>query len=116
MSSLAICPLIRKTVCIRTSFRIALEAQHDLRRTIPSRSHILSHVSSIFLGVNREASSQAEIADFKLAVGVHEEIAWFEIAVEDIGAVDVFEATEDLVDEGLEVGVGQRLAGANDGG
>lgn len=32
-----------------------------------------------------------------------------------VGAVDVFETAEDLVDEGLEVGVGERLAGADDG-
>ena len=32
-----------------------------------------------------------------------------------VGGVDVLEAAEDLVDEGLEVGVGERLAGADDG-
>lgn len=35
--------------------------------------------------------------------------------MEDVGRVYVLEATEDLVDEGLKVCVGERLAGANDG-
>jgi hypothetical protein len=30
--------------------------------------------------------------------------------------MDVFQAAQDLVDEGLEVGVGKRLARSNDGG
>ena len=33
-----------------------------------------------------------------------------------IGRVDVLQAAQDLVDEGLEVGVGEGLAGADDGG
>lgn len=33
--------------------------------------------------------------------------------MEDIGRVDVLETTEGLVQEALEVGVGQRLAGAD---
>lgn len=35
--------------------------------------------------------------------------------MQDIGAVDVLKATENLVDKGLEVGVGQRLARTDDG-
>lgn len=34
--------------------------------------------------------------------------------MQDVRRVDVFEAAEDLVDEGLEVSVGQGLTGTND--
>lgn len=36
--------------------------------------------------------------------------------MEDIRRVDVLQTAEDLVDEGLEVGVGQGLSGTDDGG
>jgi hypothetical protein len=35
--------------------------------------------------------------------------------VEDVCAVDVFQAAEDLVDKGLEMGVCEGLAGTDDG-
>lgn len=34
--------------------------------------------------------------------------------MQDVGAVDVLQATENLVDKGLEVGIGQRLARTDD--
>ena len=30
--------------------------------------------------------------------------------------MDIFQTTKDLIDEGLEMRIGERLAGANDGG
>jgi hypothetical protein len=33
--------------------------------------------------------------------------------VQNVGGVDILETAEDLVNEGLEVGVGKRLAGTN---
>lgn len=36
--------------------------------------------------------------------------------MEDVCRVDILETAQDLVDEGLEVGVGERLARPNDGG
>lgn len=53
-----------------TGFCVALEAQHDFRSTVPSRRNIFGHVSSIFLGVNRESSGQPKITNFQLAVGI----------------------------------------------
>ena len=35
------------------------------------------------------ASCKAEIADLEFAVGVDQKVAWFEVAVEDVGGVDV---------------------------
>jgi hypothetical protein len=98
-----------------TSFGVALEAQHNLRGTIPSRSNIFSHVSGILLRVYAEASSQTKVTNLELAVRVYKQVSGLKIAVEDIGGVDVLQTAQDLVDEGLEVGVCKGLARADDG-
>jgi hypothetical protein len=54
--------------------------------------------------------SQAKVAYFELAVCVDEKIAGLEIAVEHVGTVNVFKPAEGLVEEGLEVCVGERLS------
>jgi hypothetical protein len=62
---------------------------------------------------NRETcapSSKSKVANFELAVCVDEKIAGLEIAVEHIGAVNIFKSAEGLVKEGLEVCVGERLS------
>lgn len=93
-----------------------MEAQHNLRRPIPPRRDIFSHVSRILLRVDREPTSQTEVTDLELTVRIDQQVSGFEISVEDIRRVDVLQTAEDLVDEGLEVGVGQRLSGSDDGG
>ncbi len=99
---------------IRTSFSVALEAQHDFRRSVPPRGDILSHVSSILLWVYAEASRQAKIGNLELAVGVHQKVARLQVTVKYVGAVDVLKTAQYLVDERLEVGVGERLARTDD--
>ena len=101
---------------VRTGFCVALEAQHDLGGAVPSRSDVLGHVARILLRVHGETPGKTKIADLELAVGVDEQVAGLEVTVEDVGRVDVLEAAQDLVDEGLEVCVGEGLAGADDGG
>jgi hypothetical protein len=96
-----------------TSFCVALEAQHNLWSTVPSRSHVFSHVSSIFLGINRETSSKSKVANLQLAISVDQQIARLQITMKDISRVDVFQSAENLVDERLEVGVGEGLAGTD---
>ena len=100
---------------VRTGFCVALEAQHDLGRSVPPSGNVFGHVSCVLLWVHGEAPGQAKVADLELAVGVDEQVAGLEIAVEDVGRVDVLQTAQDLVDEGLEVCVGERLAGADDG-
>lgn len=108
---------VRKTAkSIRTSLGVALEAQHNLGRTVPSGGDIFRHVSGVFLRVDGEATGEAKVANLELAVGVDEQVAGFQVSVQNIGRVNVLEAAEDLVDEGLEVGVGEGLSGANNGG
>lgn len=99
----------------RTSFSIALKTQHNFRRPIPPRRNILGHVSRILLRIHTEASRETKVADLELAVGVDEQVAGLQVTMQHVGAVDVFQAAENLVDEGLEVGVGEGLAGTDDG-
>ena len=99
---------------VRTGFGVVLEAEHDLRRAIPSRGDILGHEPGILLGVDREASREAKVADLELAIRIDQQVARLEIAVQHVGRVDVLESAQDLVDEGLEVGVGEGLPGSDD--
>lgn len=89
-----------------TSFGVALEAQHDLGRTVPSRRDVFRHITSILLRIDRETSSQAEITDLQLAVGVNQEITGLEITMQHVRGVYVLQTAENLVNKGLEVGVG----------
>lgn len=98
-----------------TGFCVALEAQHDFRGSVPSGGDILGHVPRIFLRVHGKAPGQPKVADLEFAVGVDEQVAGLEITVQDVCRVDVLEAAQDLVDEGLEVSVGQGLAGSDNG-
>lgn len=99
-----------------TGFCVLCETEHDLRSSVPSCSDILGlEASSNIVGLVAEATGETEVANLQFAVGIDEQVAGLEIAVQDVGRVDILEAAEDLVDKGLEVGVGQRLATADDG-
>lgn len=102
-------------VALHTCFGIALEAQHDLRRAVPSRCDVLGHVACVLLRVNRESTSQTEVTNLEFAVGIDQQVAGFQITVQNVRRVNILETTENLIDEGLEVGISQRLAGADDG-
>ena len=97
-----------------TRFRVGLEAQHNLRSTIPARSNVFGHIPCILIRVLGEASSETEIANLQFAVGIDQQIAWLQISMEHVGRVDVLQSTENLIDEGLEVRIGKWLSGAND--
>jgi len=98
-----------------TGFGVALEAQHDLRCPIPSCRDILGHVAGVLLWIDREATGETEVTNLELAVGIDEEVARLQITVQHVGGVDVLETAEDLVNEGLEMRIGQGLTGADNG-
>ena len=91
-----------------------MKAQHDLGCAIPSGGNIFRHVACVLFWVHREASCQTKITNFQLTVRVDQEIARLQVSMEDIGRVDVFETTQDLINEGLEVSVGKRLTRPDD--
>lgn len=104
---------IRRVVLTHTSFRVALEREHNLWRTVPSCSYVFRHVPRILLGVDRETSCETEIANLQLAISIDEQISRLQITVKDIGRVNIFQSTQNLVDKGLEVGVGEGLPGTD---
>lgn len=82
---------------------VHLERQHDLGCAVPPSRHIFGHQAG-FLPSGRaglDAPRKAEIAYFQVAVCVEEEIGWFEIAVDNVSAVDGLEGSQGLVDEVL---------------
>jgi len=105
----------KRTMRAHTSFSKALKAQHDLGCPIPPRRDILGHVPRVLLWIHTEASCETEVADLELTVGVDEKIAGLEVTVQHVRTVDVLQTAQDLVDERLEVGVGEGLARADDG-
>jgi len=97
-----------------TSFRITLKRQHNLRRTVPSGGHVLGHIPRILFRIITIPPGEPKITNLEFAICVDEKISGFEVTVQDVCGVDVFEAAEDLVDEGLVVGVSEGLTGADD--
>ena len=89
-----------------TGFCIALEAQHNLWRAIPSRCDVFCHVACVLFGIDGEASCQTKVGNLQLAVGIDEQVTRLQITMKDVGRVDVLETAKYLVNEGLEVGVG----------
>ena len=90
---------------------VVRKAEHDLGGAVPPRRDVLGH-KALLLGLV-EPAREPEIANFELAVRVHEQVARLEVAVEHISRVDIFQAAQRLVDERLEVRVRERLTGTN---
>ena len=55
-----------------TSFCVALEAQHDLRGSVPPSSDVLSHVPRILLWVHGKSSGEPKITDFQFTISIDE--------------------------------------------
>ena len=87
------------------------KAEHDLRRAVPPRRDVLGHEALLLRLI--EPAREPKIADLEFAVRVHEQVSRLEVAVQHVGRVDVFQATQRLVDERLEVRVRERLAGTD---
>lgn len=100
----------------RTRFGVALEAQHDFWSTIPSCRNILGHIASILLWVNRESTSQTKVTNLQLAIRVDQQVTGLQITVQDIRGVNILQTAQDLINEGLEVRIGQGLARTDDSG
>lgn len=58
-------------------------------------------------------TSQAEITDLEIAIGVEEQVGRLEISMENVGRVHGLQGTKGLVDEVLAMVVGQVLCANN---
>ena len=96
-----------------TRFGVTLEAKHDLRCSVPTGGHVLCHETNVRLCIIAKSACESKVANLEFAIGVDQQIARLQVAVKDVGRVDVFEPSADLIDEVLKVGVGQGLLGSN---
>lgn len=64
---------------------ILLPCEHDLRRTIVSRRNISRHLRVL-------DSSQTKVANFQIAIFIHQNIAWLQVPVDHSGRMNIFEA------------------------
>jgi hypothetical protein len=90
---------------------VICKAKHDLWGAIPPRRDVFGHKALLLRLI--KTPRKPEIANFELAVRVHQQIARLKVAVEYISRVDVFQAAQRLVDERLEVRIRERLTGTN---
>lgn len=74
---------------------VLLPRQHDLGRAVVARRDVARHLRVL-------DAREPEVADLEVAVLVDEDVGGLEVAVHDAGAVDVFEAAKDLVEEVLD--------------
>lgn len=80
---------------------VMLRAEQKLRRAVPDRDDDLVSAVEREQGLVRQ-TREAKIADFDDTGGGDEDVGRLEVAVEDVGLVQVEQAGEELVDERLE--------------
>lgn len=90
-------------VCVMTG------VEDDLGRSVPPGDHVLRQRSGRLL----IASSETEVADFKVTVLIQQQVARLQITMDDRRAVDVKAATQQLIHEILAMVVRQILSGVN---
>mmetsp|Transcript_39239 Transcript_39239/g.103439 ORF Transcript_39239/g.103439 Transcript_39239/m.103439 type:complete len:321 (-) Transcript_39239:246-1208(-) len=83
----------------------------QLRCAVPARDYIFRKL--LRDGIVH-TTGQPEIANFEVAILVDEQVVRLQVAMEHLGRVDGFEAAQDLVNEVLDVVVGERLLGVDD--
>mmetsp|Transcript_42244 Transcript_42244/g.90136 ORF Transcript_42244/g.90136 Transcript_42244/m.90136 type:complete len:270 (+) Transcript_42244:701-1510(+) len=93
---------------------VGLVLDEQLGRAVPARDDVLGERLVLGLGVWEDGASKAEVADLQVAVLVHEEVARLEVAMQHVRRVDGVDTTQDLVEEVLEVLVGERLLRVDD--
>jgi len=62
------------------SFGVLLEGEHNLRRSIPSRSHVFRHEPRIVL-CRSSRPGKAEIADFQVTIGIQKQVGRLQVTV-----------------------------------
>ena len=72
-------------------------------------THNVDALFSIRHSVIRNAS-QAEVADLEVTVRVHTNVAGFEVAMNHLGGVNEFEASDNLIHEELDMVAAELLA------
>ena len=90
---------------------VVLGAEEELGRAVVLRDDLLGHVAVL---VELDDSGQAEVAYLEQAVAVDEQVAGLDVAVDDARRVEVLDAAQYLVEEELDVVLGEHLRTGDD--
>lgn len=82
---------------------IVLRVEHHFGRAVIARHNVLGHRVEVTVFFSREA----EVAEADVAVFVSEDVGGLDISVDDASGVQELESAEDLVDDELDVVVGE---------
>mmetsp|Transcript_56323 Transcript_56323/g.100329 ORF Transcript_56323/g.100329 Transcript_56323/m.100329 type:complete len:294 (+) Transcript_56323:278-1159(+) len=85
---------------------VPLRAPQQLRRPVVPGDHVVGHVAGL---VHVEPAGQPQVADPQLAVLREQNVVRLQVPVHHAGGVQVFQAPEDLVNDVLDVVLGQEL-------
>jgi hypothetical protein len=93
------------------------KAEHNFWSPVPPSCDIFGHEALVAgrLGsaaVGAVTSGQPKVTDLEFAIGIDEKVARFEIPVKHIRRMDVFQTAKGLIQEGLKMGVSERLSRA----
>ena len=84
-----------------THLGVHLEGQHDLWGAVPAGSDVFRHNTNFLAcgDAGLDASSQPEVADLEVAVGIEEEVSRLQVTMNNIGTVDGLQGPESLINE-----------------
>ena len=77
--------------------------------SIPARRNIISHKNALGHEETASDASKAKVTNFEITISIHEQVSWFEIAVEHSPRMNILKAAQDLVEEKLVVLIGECL-------
>lgn len=97
---------------------IICKTQHNFRRSVPPGCHVFRHETLVPGSPGGSTSRsvpprESKITNLEIAVSIDEKISWLEVPMKDIGGMYIFQAAKGLVNESLEVRVGERLSRSN---
>lgn len=94
--------------------RVLPPRENHFRSSIPARCDVVGERG--LRGHQRVniGARQSKVANFEVAVAVDEQVAGLQVAMEDTARVDVLKASQNLVQEELNVLVAEHLIGFND--
>ena len=79
-----------------------LGVEHDLRRSVPASSNVLSEKTGMIV-IRVRHPGESKIADFEIARCVEKKIGGLQVSVKHVGRVDVLQPAENLVEEIADV-------------
>lgn len=90
-------------------FPVGVGSQKDLRGSVPPSGYLLSEDDVVAVFVGNHGPGESEVADLHGAVAVEDEVGGLEVAMDDLGRVEILHALDELVEDEPVVGIFQNL-------